>query len=273
MRRPSRRRSSPPAAPTAAALLALVLLVPGSVAAQERAEPTPTRLLVRAVAHDAKVIGSGVGGARITVREAATGRILARGVQRGGTGDTERIMQTPRERGDEVYGVGQGVAGFRATLMLRSPTRVEVVAEGPLSAPKASRQAVSKTLWMVPGRHVEGEGLVLELHGFLVEILAPTSEATTAGELQVRARVRMMCGCPTRPGGMWNSDRYELVARVLRDGRPVGEAPLRFAGEASHYEAVLPVTEPGTVRVEVLVIDSARANVGRDVRSIRVSSP
>ncbi len=252
-----------------ASLLAVLLLLPSAAAAQQGGgDPVPTRLQVRAAAHDAKVVGSGVGGARITVRDAATGEVLARGVQRGGTGDTGLIMRDPVERGEAIYDT-RGTAGYTATLMLREPTRVEVTAEGPLAAPAASRERSSKTLWMLPGRHVEGQGLVLELHGFFVEILSPEAGAATGGDVRVRARVRMMCGCPTEPGGMWDADRYELTARLLRDGRPVREVPLRFAGEASLYEATLPAPEPGSYRLEVLVADTARANLGRAVVTVR----
>lgn len=256
----------------AAVLLAGTLLATGPAPAQEAGDLVPTRLLVRAVAQDAKIIGSGVGGARITVRDAATGEVLARGIQRGGTGDTERIMRDPVERGEPVYDT-DGAAGYTATLMLRRPTRVEVTAEGPLAAPPASRELTSKTLWMLPGRHLEGQGLVLELHGFFVEILAPETAGVAAGEVQVRARVRMMCGCPTRPGGLWDADRYEMVARLLRGGRTVAEVPLGFTGETSVYEAALPVEEPGSYRLEVLVADADRANLGRAVRTIRVERP
>ena len=48
-----------------------------------RAQTTPTRVMIRVVAHDAKIIGSGVGGARVTVTEVETGRVLASGVQEG----------------------------------------------------------------------------------------------------------------------------------------------------------------------------------------------
>lgn len=253
-----------------ASLLAVLWLLPGAAAAQQGGDLVPTRLLVRAVAHDAKVVGSGVGGARITVRDVATGEVLARGVQRGGTGDTGLIMRDPVERGETIYDT-PGAAGYTATLMLRRPTRVEVTAEGPLAAPPASRERTSKTLWMLPGRHVEGQGIVLELHGFFVEILSPEAGAATGNEVRVRARVRMMCGCPTEPGGLWDADRYELTARLLRDGRPVREVTLRFTGETSQYEATLSAPEAGSYRVEVLVSDTARANLGRAVTPVRVS--
>ena len=271
-----RRRTPRPRLRSAAAalssLLAVLWLLPAASVAQQDGGPVPTRLLVRAVAHDAKVIGSGVGGARITVRDAATGEVLARGVQRGGTGDTGSIMRDPVERGEAIYDT-EGTAGYTATLMLRGPTRVEVTAEGPLAAPKASRERTSKTLWMLPGRDVVGQGLVLELHGFFVEILSPEPGASAEGEIAVRARIRMMCGCPTEPGGLWDAGRYELTVRLLRDGRPVREVPLRFAGETSHYRATLPAPEPGSYRVEVLVADAERANLGRAVVPVRIAGP
>jgi hypothetical protein len=43
----------------------------------------PTKVLVRAVSRDAKIIGDGVGGARITIRHATSGEVLAQGIQRG----------------------------------------------------------------------------------------------------------------------------------------------------------------------------------------------
>lgn len=250
------------------AVLASVIHAPAPVEGQQ--EPVPTRLVVRAVAHDAKVIGSGVGGARITIRDAASGEVLARGIQEGGTGDTERIMRQPVGRGEAVYALGDAAA-FEATLELAAPRRIEVVAEGPLDAPSASRERASKTLWLWPGRHLTGQGVVLELHGFYVEILAPADgSGVAAGDtLDVAARVRMMCGCPTQPGGLWDADRYEMSARLLRDGSVVRSVPLRYAGQSSRYRAALPVPEAGAYRLELLVADTARANVGRAVTTLR----
>lgn len=258
-----------PAAALASAALLATLLAPAPAAGQ--GEPVPTRLVVRAVAHDAKVIGSGVGGARITIRDAATGEVLARGIQEGGTGDTERIMRRPVARGDGVYAVGDAAA-FEATLELAAPRRVEIEAEAPLDAPAASRQVATKTLWVWPGRHLAGQGVVLRLHGFFVEILAPGDGVDVAAgdTLEVAARVRMMCGCPTEPGGLWDSDRYEMTARLLRGGAVVASAPLRFAGQTSRFGTSLAVPGAGEYRLEVLVADTSRANVGRAVVPVGV---
>ncbi len=152
---------------------------------------TPTQVMVRAVSRDAKIIGSGVGGARITIRDSSTGRVLAEGLQEGATGNTDKIMVEPRKRGETVYAT-EGAAGFLATLMLDRPTVVEVVAEGPLGTPQ-SLQKTSKTLLVVPGEHILGEGVLLEIHGFTVSLVQPDSSALLdAGEeAEVRATVRM----------------------------------------------------------------------------------
>lgn len=246
---------------------ALLLVAPVAVAAQAE----PTRLVIRAVAADAKVIGTGVGGARITVVDAETGDVLAHGVQRGGTGDTEAIMRRPHARGADVYG-GESTAAFTAELALERPTRVRVTVEGPLDAPPASRQSSSATLWMIPGEHVEGEGLVLTLHGFLVEVLRAETGAGGGGELAVRARVTMMCGCPTAPGGLWDSDRYGIVARLVRSGEVLARAPMRFADETSLYRAALSTAgvATGEATLEVLVTDTERVNTGYARRTVEL---
>lgn len=156
-----------------------------------KASKIPTKVTVRAISKDAKVIGSKVGGAQITIREVATGIILAQGIAEGETGSTERIMVRPRQRGDKVFD-DPNAAGFLATLMLEHPTVVEVTAVGPLGAPQSTQRS-SKTLLLVPGQHVLGEGIVLEIHGFTVELLTPPPDAGLgAGQtLEIRAAVTM----------------------------------------------------------------------------------
>jgi hypothetical protein len=74
---------------TTIGLILTVILAawPISVTGQEA---LPTTVVVRAIAQDAKIIGSGVGGARITIRDARSGEVLASGVQEGGTGSSTR---------------------------------------------------------------------------------------------------------------------------------------------------------------------------------------
>lgn len=247
---------------------------PAAAAAGARS-PEVTRLTVRAVARDAKVIGSNVGGARITVRDLATGEVLARGVQEGSTGSTPAIMEEPRARGRTAFGADPEAAAFVAELPLERPTRVEVVAEGPLGTPHAEQRA-SKTLTLIPGHHVAGEGLILELHGFTVELLerevvreASAASGSSGPYLRARARVTMLCGCPTEPGGMWDAEQIEVVGRLLRDGRVLTERPLAFTGETSVYEATLPLpAEREGLELEVLAADPGRVNFGRVVEEL-----
>lgn len=284
-------RGSPAGFALAAAAAAIALHPAAPAGAQET-----TRVMVRAVSNDAKVIGSAVGGAQITIREAATGEVLAEGVQEGATGSTEAIMLTPRLRGLTAYASDPEAAGFLAALALDRPTRVEVTAEGPLDAPQAIQRA-SKTLLLIPGHDILGEGVVLVLHGLTVEILAPGMEgpapggeagppegeggeaamapiepvAVEAGPIEVRARVTMLCGCPTEPGGMWDSEQIEMSARLLLDGEVVAEIPLAYSGETSVHVGTLPDPGPGPAAIEVLAADPARANLGMARRQIVIS--
>lgn len=255
-----------------AAVLVLggTLLAVGACEAQETsAEAVPTRIMIRAISRDAKIIGSGVGGVLIRVEDASTGAVLARGRQEGGTGNTELIMSTPHARGMSVYET-EGAAGFLAELSISEPTVVNISALGPLDYPQASHSA-SKQLLILPGKHVEGDGVILELHGFIVEVLEPEPNSAVDGELLVTARVRMMCGCPITPGGLWDANTKEIVARLKSDGEPVAEVPLRYAGQPSTFSGTLAV--PGGARrdgleLEVLAADPAEQNFGRQVISL-----
>src|SRR3984957_6484010 len=133
-----------------------------------------TKVMIRAIARDAKVIGTHVGGARITVRDASTGEVLAQGMQQGGTGDTDIIMKKPHTRGMSVFSAADA-SGYLAVLHLDKPTVVEVSAEGPLGNAQATQRS-SKTLLLVPGEDILGEGILLEIHGFIITPLVPLQD-------------------------------------------------------------------------------------------------
>jgi len=57
-------------------------------------------VIVHVTANDAKVIGSGVGGAFVRIKNLETGEVLAQGKHLGGTGETDRIMVRPHRRGE-----------------------------------------------------------------------------------------------------------------------------------------------------------------------------
>lgn len=244
--------------------LLLLLAVP-TVHAQT---PT-THVMVRAIAHDAKIIGSGVGGARIVIQDAATGAVLAEGVQEGKTGDTQRIMVEPQERGRSLYDT-EGAAGFLAELALDRPTQVDITAYGPLGTPHAMQRSAKRML-LVPGQDVLGDGVVLVLNGFTVELELPATEVPAAAgrPLDVQARVTMLCGCPTEPGGLWDADRIDVVARLVNaDGTVAAESPLAFTGKQSTFGTQIAPPAPGAYTLQVIAMEPARANFGMAERTI-----
>jgi hypothetical protein len=173
-------------------VLILICLVICLVPPSFSAEKITTKVIVRVVARDAQVIGSGVGGAHVRIKNLETGEILAEGKQEGGAGSTDRIMIRPHPRGEVIYGTF-GAASFEAKIPLERPTQVEIDAEGPLSYPQ-SVQKGSKTMLLIPGKHITGDGVIIELNGLIVNILSPSpQESLKAGEKAlVRAEVRML---------------------------------------------------------------------------------
>jgi hypothetical protein len=239
--------------------LAILISAPSLLA---QTSGTETKVMIRAIARDAKVIGQHVGGAKITVRDVATGEILAQGMQSAGTGDTDLIMKKPRTRGMTIYNTSDA-SGYLAVLHLDKPTVVEITAEGPLGSPQATQRA-SKTMLLVPGEDVLGEGVLLEIHGFIVTALTPQpdSKVKVGSPFEVRATVTMTCGCPTEPGGLWDADKIHVVARVLRDGKIEQEIPLTYAGVQNTFHGDVPVATAGPVELQVLAMDPPNANFG-----------
>jgi hypothetical protein len=243
----------------AAAAFAVLVFV-GPLFAQTAG--TETKVMIRAVARDAKVIGTHVGGARITVKDAATGEILAQGMQQGGTGDTDLIMKKPRTRGMALYNTPD-TSGYLAVLHIDKPTVVEISAEAPLGNAQATQRS-SKTMLLVPGEDVMGDGVLLEIHGFIVTALAPLADAKVkAGSpFELRATVTMACGCPTEPDGLWDANRIHVVARLVRDGKVQSEIPMTYAGVQNTFHVDVPVTASGPMELQVLAMDPVSANFG-----------
>src|ERR1700674_1852392 len=229
-----------------------------------------TKVMIRAIARDAKVIGTHVGGAKITVRDVATGEILAQGIQQGGTGDTDVIMKKPHTRGMTVFSAPDA-SGYLAVLHLEKPTVVEVSAEGPLGNAQATQRS-SKTLLLVPGEDVLGVGILLEILAFIITPLVPPADAQVkAGSpFEVRATVMMACGCPTEPDGLWDANKIRVVVRLVRDGKVESEIPMAYAGVQNTFHVEVPVTASGSLELQVLALDPGSANFGMTKEAIAV---
>lgn len=244
----------------------LLLLLSLGIAATAAAEPTS--IAVHVISHDAKFIGTSMGGARISIVDARTGELLAQGVTEGSTGDTDRIMRQPRQRGVPV--VTPDAAAFTATLEIAVPMQVQVIAHGPLDYPD-SANTVSATQWILPGGHVkpwilEMPGLVVDLH----DTAALVRRENGAAEVSLAAHVSMMCGCPLTPDGLWDSNEFAIEAQILKDGLPVTAVTLDYAGEASEFAGSARVTEPGRYEVLVTAYQARTGNTGVDRASFVV---
>jgi len=269
---PRHRRAA--AWPALCAFVLLAALPSASPNAALAGDPVPTQLVVRVLAKDAKFVGSSMGGARVIVRDADSGEILAEGVTMGSTGNTARIMKEDWKRGGELS--VEGSAKFATTLMLDRPRHLEISACGP-QAQLQSANRVSVTQWVVPGKHLDqGDAILLVMPGFAVDILAPAVHARVGAaprSVRIEANVVMMCGCPIEPGGLWDADRFEVVAVLNQEGRTVAELPLEYAGITSRFAAEFGAEAAGAYEVMVYAYDPSNGNTGIDRTSFIVQAP
>lgn len=225
----------------------------------------PTEITVRVLGKDSKFIGTSMGGARVILRDAETGEILAKGVTSGSTGDTERIMHT--DKGRRATLSDDSAAHFTATIDIAAPRLIEAEAYGPLAQAQGANRATA-TQWVVPGEDMTGgDGWVLELPGYVVDVLAPPAHVKLPADTKdvpLRANVVLMCGCPITPGGLWDADTLTVKALVTRNGEKEPPVDLAYAGETSQFEGDVPVTGPGVYDVTVYAHSPETGNTGLD---------
>jgi len=242
----------------AMAVAAALVLTTGAAFAE------PTEITVRVLSKGAKFVGTSMGGARIVIRDADTGEVLATGVTEGSTGDTEKLVGA-RERGKPVS--TDDSAKFTAVLDLDRPRLIEVTAIGPL-AQRQSAVSVSSTQWVVPGKSITGgDGWLLEMPGLVVDVLDPPTHEQLKGTPQkvaLKANVTAMCGCPIEPDGLWDANKYEVAAILSRNGKVERTIPLAYAGKTSQFDTEVELDEKGVYEATVYAYDPANGNTGLD---------
>jgi hypothetical protein len=225
----------------------------------------PTTITVRVISKGAKFVGTSMGGAHITVRNNITNELLASGMTQGSTGNTKKIMEADANRNSILS--DDTSAKFTAIIDITEPVWIEVTAFGP-QAQLQSANRVSSTQWIIPGKHIDGgDAWLLELPGFVVDILSPPTHLTLEGVSEpvlIKANITMMCGCPIVPGGLWDASGYEIKAIISKDGKPLETVPLSYADKPSQFEAVIPVRGQGVYKVTVYAYDASNGNTGID---------
>ena len=218
---------------------------------------TPTTLIVRVKAHDAKFVGSAVGGLKVAVRDFFTNELLATGVVEGGTGNTKVIMKEPIARG-KVLSVGKATAKFQFTFDIQEPRKLQIEVTGPMAA-GLNIHKETKTTWLIPGQDILGDGILFELYGLIVHAYLPKPHEfyPLGKKVTIGAHVTPMCGCPVRPDFLWNANVYHVKATVFLKGHKVAEIPLRWSERLSHFEGSFTPKATGGYKVVVTAYDDA----------------
>jgi hypothetical protein len=246
-----------------------------------------TQIDVRVIAKGGKYLGDDIGGALVTVHDARTGELLAKGSTAGGSGE-QTLMKTCVTR-SEVLPI-EGASVFTASLDLDGPRLVRVTAYGPLAAPQSANTA-SLTQWVSPGRDVtggaQGGGFLLEIPGLMVQILNPPTHflpRTAPAQVEIRANVTMMCGCPigVQP---WDPSLFEVSAKIKSGDSYKAEFPLAFvpvaeapSGAPSQFKADwdVPQNTSGQAQIYEITVTAFQqltGNTGVDRATLIVPVP
>lgn len=232
--------------------------VGGAMAALSLAAPAlaePTSVVVHVISQDAKFVGDSMGGARVTLRDARTGKVLARGVTTGGTGNTDLIMKSA---GRSPQRATLDAAAFKVELDISQPTLITLEAQGPIARPASTITATAQR-WVMPGEAVSnGDGWTIELPG-----LAISPDVKTQGQtVLVSAKVEPMCGCPITPGGLWDSADYRVTASLWNKKRKISGWDMAFAKAPGGFAGQSAATAPGRYRLIIHALNVKTGNVG-----------
>jgi len=225
-----------------------------------------TKVIVRAKAKDAKFLPATLG-VHVTIRNNMTGEVMAKGMAAGSSGNTERIMADAIHRGQQL--ADEGTSKFMASLELTEPTFVDVEVYASTNRRNGAKK-VATQLWLIPGKHILGDGIVMEIPGFIVDVLSPTTQQYTRlstiinGKMTLKASVTMACGCVISKGGTWDSGAFSINAIIKLNGKKITEVPLTITDVWNNFEGVLPINAKGDYEVHVYAYDPKTGNTGLD---------
>lgn len=241
-----------------------------------------TSILIRVQARGGKFLGPDIGYSNITVRNVATGELLAQSVAAGDSGQIGGSGATPPPVNPSngvvltepltptwiwpTPGDPSPTAGFLANFDLEAPALVEIAAAG-ISNGISDQYVTSVRMWLWPGAQLTTEpGLVLEMPGLAVRILAPgpLQPAPFKAPIPVEAWVTMMCGCEIgKPA--WPASQFEVNAWLVKpDGTATPPTPLWLKRSTpSVFAGVLgAVSTPGSYQLVVSALQPSASNAG-----------
>lgn len=226
---------------------------------------TETKIMVRAKAVDAKFIGTSVGGVRAVVEDAETGEVLDQGWINGSTGSTSTLIKEPIKRGQRL--TDDKTAGYLATVDINSPRLLRFKLIGPYGFRQALQEA-SVTSWVIPGKDILGDGIVLNMTGFIVDAWTRVLEG---GQVDIYTKATMLCGCPIYPDGLWDPKNYEVTAIIMQDDVKLDEVKLDFTGPVGMFSGKTSIKNDGNYKAIVYIFDKTTGNVGVDRTMFEIS--
>lgn len=247
-------------------ILPLALLLVTSVPAWA----ADTNVTVRVKSKDAMFIGDAAGGAYVIVRDKRDGDILVEGRTSGTSGDRAKVMTETMTRGASV--TDDKTAEFEFSLDLYEPTPVSVEVSGPYGQRQSLAHASTDYI-LIPGKdYTKGDGIVVELPGFIVDVLSPPAafkgKFSKEGTTLLKTNVAKLCGCNINEGSPWPPSRYEVEASIYRGDVFLAKVSLEKDKEPSIYNAALKFQEAGTYRVVVTAFDPLTLEGGVDSTTI-----
>ncbi len=253
-----------------------------------------TSVLVRVQARGGKFLGPDIGYALVTVRNVATGALLAQGIATGDSGTLqtsyapgasfETVITFPLAPAApiEQYLIPTPgtTASFVAKFDLDTPAVVEISAAA-MTNGIANEHVVSTRIWLWPGADLLQEpGLVFSLPGLNVELITPGPPDKPSGtSLDVSAWVTMMCGCeigafpPNTPKEPWEWPPQEFEVRALLldpNGSCVAMETLELTA-TSVFSGSIANLQPGEYQLVVTALQPAGANTGLASRWLTLS--
>ena len=246
--------------------------------------PQATSILIRVQARGGKFLGPDIGYSFVTVRNAATGELLAQSVASGDSGQIGTDFSSSASTNVIVSGLTSTVnwlsatsgspsptAGFLATFDLDQPAMIEIAAAG-ITNGIPNQATTSARMWIWPGAQLTQEpGVILEMAGLNVEILEPNpAQPPAAGQpIAVTAWVTMMCGCKIADDLSWPTGEFTITASLL-DANATTSASTELKIETNNGQQVASVftgslpcpSTSGYYQLVVTAIQPALSNSG-----------
>jgi hypothetical protein len=120
------------------------------------------------------------------------------------------------------------------------------------------------------GQNIVANGVVLELPGFIIDILSPQTPGFVDqlqlknDKLKVKATVVMRCDYTISEGGIWDGNEREISVLVKRSVEIVGDFDSMMRDIVNIFEADIPMAEKGSYGFIVLAFDAKTGNTGVD---------